>query len=128
MQDECLDLPQLLRQKLNVTPTEEHLLEYAEILRKMKLSGRKKSLMGTTSANSLELLSSMRQLVSHAKVLPLLSILVDMLFEDSSPLVVFVNFRESAAELRKGFQDYTVNGIKIVCELLTGDVTKHKVR
>lgn len=84
--------------------------------------------MGTTSANSLELLSSMRQLVSRAKVLPLLSILVDMLFEDSSPLVVFVNFRESATELRKGFQDYTVKGSKIVCELLTGDVTKHKVR
>ena len=83
--------------------------------------------MGTTSANALELLSSMRLLVSRAKVLPLVSILADMLLEDSSPLVVFVNFRESASELRRGLKDHTIKGCSIGCELLTGDVTKQTV-
>ena len=112
-----------MRQKLDVTPSMAHVLEYTEILRKMKSSGKKKSTLGVVSANALELLSSMRLLVSRAKIQPLVSVLVDMLHEDHSPLVVFVNFRESASELRLGLQQFN-----IICELLTGDVTKHKVQ
>ena len=111
-------------------PSNQNLLEYMEILHQMKLSSKKKSLLGKDSANSLELLSKMRMLVSRAKTSLLPAILIEMLTEDNTPLVVFVNFRESGTLLRDGLTEGDVNGKlkrKINCHVLTGDVIRHAV-
>lgn len=51
-----------------------------------------------------------------------------MLNEDASPIVIFVNFRESATMLSDILTGQTApNGSLLRCDFLSGDIVKQKV-
>lgn len=118
-----------MRTKHEVAVSRECATEYADILRQMKGRAVGKPLSGGLGGNALELLSAMRELVSRAKVEPLSLYICDLLADDPSPLVVFVNFRESAFSLQRLLSAKCVRGGDklIISEHLTGDIVKQSV-
>jgi ERCC4-related helicase len=79
---------------------------------------------------ALEVVSAIRALASKAKVTPLSACIVDMFKADSSPIVVFVNFRDSAQSLKTFLHNKPVElstRSKLVCDILTGDIVNQAV-
>lgn len=106
-----------------MSPSPEHLASYAAIVKSIRSSSvkRGKQVPIAELPNPLELLTELRLLVSKAKVAPLAEEIQRLLSEDPSPIVVFVNFRESAFTLKDLLCGVT-------CEHLTGDIIKHSER
>jgi ERCC4-related helicase len=116
----------LLRSKLHVEVTPDHVKEYERLVSAIKGNNAKK---GKNTGAILEVLTALRQLVSRAKVEPLAAIIRDMLKEDSSPIVVFVNFRETAHSLcdHLSTTDIEDKNKHIIANAFTGDIIKQGV-